>query len=182
MVWVHFSRRGHHGYWKQAAHEFIHASAGGAGVRPAGGCGLWRAHGAAPGRRESLHFAAADAGAPLYYPVADHGSRALELSASQDVGVEPPHGSSQGIPGTALRRHAWGVPTPARRVVMAAGTSRSWADPQSAHVHCLPDKPASPVGPDRLPHAAQVVVAYCEGTARNSLPLAVHVEASMPRS
>src|SRR5262252_9577445 len=79
MVWVYCSRRCHYGYWTQAAHEFIDASARGSGIGLAGGRVLWRAHGTAPGSRESLHFAAPDASAPLYHPVANHGAWAVEL-------------------------------------------------------------------------------------------------------
>src|SRR5437763_2398610 len=67
----------------------------------------------------------------------------VEVSGhNRGLSLEPPHASRQGIPGTALRRYSWVVPTPAWSVLMAAFISRSCADPQSAHCHCLTDKPA----------------------------------------
>jgi hypothetical protein len=76
-------------------------------------------------------------GTTIYKPRPD-----LTPQCGRDVGIEPPHGYSQGIPGTTLRRRSWVVPTPACSMLMAAFTSRSCADPQSAHVHCLTFKPA----------------------------------------
>jgi hypothetical protein len=67
------------------------------------------------------------------------------------------------------------------RVFTAAFTSRSCVAPH-AHTHDLTDRPAKPEGPDRLPHAEQVLVEYVDGTSRYCRPPARHLYDSMARS
>src|SRR4029453_14514606 len=83
------------------ASQLIHPSRLGARLG-AGGGGLRRGQGrGAPGYGKSLHALASDDGAALYYPVADHGSGAPELSRRQNARAQG-WGLAPGLMGTGL--------------------------------------------------------------------------------